>query len=268
MFDSELDRDNSSVNLRRRAFLGVSVSVAGRRCLVVATQASADRGGDAEGRARRSHDCAILGFRPAYCKRSACREWSRATTSGASNSLPENSISRAVPIPKSLSAESIGTCMTRACTAASVVTTRCSVLQRNLILAPAGPVSGSRLRRRMCARSGIRVTASSGTRLRAPSATRISATSSMTARSRPDLRYCMNSASLKFVKQTRIDTSVTSCRRKLMNSPLPLISRAHRRRACLQPDFRLRGRAGMGFLVQLFAASSRTQEREGLLDAD
>ncbi len=37
MFDSELDRDASSINVRRRAFLGVSVSaIAGALPLVAA----------------------------------------------------------------------------------------------------------------------------------------------------------------------------------------------------------------------------------------
>ena len=64
MFDSEVGKNSSSVDVRRRAFLGFSVSaIAG--AVVVAAKAEPNRSGDAEGRSGRGYDCPVLRFRTA-----------------------------------------------------------------------------------------------------------------------------------------------------------------------------------------------------------
>ena len=92
-----------------------------------------------------------------------------------------SSTSRATPTPRSRSLENTGICTTRASTAASAATTRCSIPPPNSSPAPDGPVSGSRSPRKTSPKSATLLSAWCAPRSPAPNATLISATSSTMA---------------------------------------------------------------------------------------
>jgi hypothetical protein len=144
MFDSELDRETSSTNVRRRAFLGFSLSAAAglalwsfRKTRIAEAAMPAEAGGDVTVIRFSDDGQRLEKLRIPKVVRSE-DDWRKQLSPGEIRNLP--------------SRENVGTCTTRVCIVASAVTMRCSVQKRNLNQERGGQVFGSQSHPRTCVR--------------------------------------------------------------------------------------------------------------------